>query len=173
MRILGIDPGTRHTGYAVLELPQKLELSGTLTPDKKLRGLERQLWLLSRLGGLLIEFAVDMLVYEEFTWRTQERAVVGRSELERLIGGIQGLALCEPYPVIMSLEPSTWGHQLSGSLQHSKEQIAMAVNLRLGSSFKGNSADNHACDAVGLALVAADNWLRNDLVKYALKRMKG
>lgn len=159
MKILGIDPGTQHTGYAVLQQPPgKLELSGTLVPRNSLRGLERQLWLLSRIGGLLLEFQVDILAYEEFVWRTNGRYVTGRSELERLIGGIQGLALCNPYPVIVALPPSIWGQQLLGSKEHSKEQIAYAVNTRLGSAFLGNSKDNHACDAAGLALVAGDNW---------------
>ena len=158
--ILGIDPGTRHTGWAILQWNEQLVAYGTFIPKNTLRGLERQLWLLSKIQDILQQYQPHILVYEDFVWISHddkaERYVTGRPEMERLIGGIQGLALQPPFPVIMNLLPSKWGQQLVGQRKHTKEQVAFAVNCRINTTFKGDIYDNHACDAVGLALVAAD-----------------
>ena len=77
--------------------------------------------------------------------------------MERLIGGIQTLALFPPFPTLVPLLPAKWGKQLFGHAQHTKIQIAWTVNQRLGTHFKGDFLDNHSCDAVGIALVAWDN----------------
>ena len=159
--ILGLDPGTGKTGWAVLTVrgggSPTLLAHGTLIPRSALIGLDRQLWILSHMQDLITAHPPQMLAYEGFTWRADDNYVVGRSGLERLIGGIQALALMPPYPVLVELLPSRWGLQLVGQRQHTKEQIAFAVNCRLGTSFKGDQYDNHATDAAGLALVALDN----------------
>lgn len=159
--ILGLDPGTRATGWAVLTATAggspRLLAHGTIIPRSALVGLDRQLWILSHLQDLITEHQPQVLAYEGFTWRADDNYVVGRSGLERLIGGIQALTLMPPYPVVVELLPSRWGMQLVGQRQHTKMQVAFAVNCRLGTSFKGDQYDNHSTDAAGLALVALDN----------------
>lgn len=159
MKMLGVDPGTFYCGYAVLA-NGAYHLSGTLVPRKTLTSIDRHLWLLSQLQDLLRLHQPAVLAYEEFMWRTsddeQTRYVSGRPAMERLIGGIQTLALYPPYPVLTPLLPSKWGKQLFGHASHTKQQIAFAVNARLGTRFKGDSRDNHEADAVGIALVAHD-----------------
>ena len=158
--IVGIDPGVRHCGYAVLRSDETLDIASTWAPHAGLRGVERHLWLLGRLQDLLKRYKPGLLCYEEFTWRTsddtQERYVTGRPAMERLIGGIQAMAIFPPYPVLMPLYPSHWGKQLVGSAAHTKADVARIVNLRLGTHFRGDARDNHACDAVGIALVGRD-----------------
>ena len=158
--ILGLDPGTRATGWAVLtstagDSPTLLA-HGTLIPRSALIGLDRQLWLLSRLQDVVAEHQPQVLAYEGFTWRTDDQHVRGRPGMERLIGGIQALALMPPYPVLVELMPARWGAQLVGQRQHTKAQVAFAVNFRLATSFKGDTYDNHKVDAIGIALVALD-----------------
>lgn len=154
--VLGVDPGVKHCGWAVLQPGERLAAHGTLIPKSHLRGVERQLWLLSKLQNLIQAWQPGVLCYEEFVWRSDQEYVQGRPAMERLIGGIQGLALYPPYPVVMGLLPSRWGQQLVGQRSHTKEQVAFAVNCRLRTTFKGDRFDNHAADSVGLALVAAD-----------------
>ena len=170
LTVLAIDPGITHCGYAVLRAPETLELSGTWIPKAKLRGLERHLWLLSKVQDLIAEWQPGVLAYEDFTWRSDDRYLQGRAAFERIIGGIQALALMPPFPVLMELLPSRWGQQLVGSRSHTKPDVARVVNLRLGTSFKGNIYDNHACDAVGLGLVAMDN---TRLMQAALRHTGG
>ena len=157
--ILGLDPGTRSTGWAVLKASVLREY-GTLIPKNTLRGVDRHLWLLSQIQDLLATYQPGVLAYEEFVWishdNTHDRYISGRPDMERLIGGIQLLSLYTPYPVLMGLLPAKWGQQLLGQRTHTKAQIAYAVNCRLKTTFKGDIYDNHACDAVGIALVAAD-----------------
>ena len=160
MSLLGIDPGVIHCGWSILAQGVYVT-SGTLIPKKHLTGVDRQLWFLSRVQDVLKEYQPAILAYEEFMWRTsddgQERYVSGRPAMERFIGGIQALALFPPFPVLSPLLPAKWGQQLFGHVQHTKQQIAWAVNQRLGTSFKGDALDNHAADATGIALVAWDN----------------
>ena len=157
--ILGIDPGTVHLGWSVLR-DGKYETSGTLIPRRTLTTLDRHLWLVSKLQDLIKQWQPTMLAYEEFMWRTsddgQERYVMGRPAMERLIGGIQTLTLFPPYPVLTPFLPTKWGQQLFGHKSHTKQQIAWVVNQRLGTNFKGDPRDNHTADACGIALVAYD-----------------
>ena len=158
--ILGIDPGVSRTGWAVLTSTEHLQAHGTFIPQPWLRGIDRQLWVLSKLQDLIAEWQPDVLAYEEFSWCSSddaaERYVRGRPDIERLIGGIQGLALQPPYPVLVGLLPQRWGYQLVGQRSYTKADIALAVNARLGTTFNGDFFSNHASDAAGIALVALD-----------------
>lgn len=157
--LCGVDPGITHMGYAVLTDHARLAVSGTWIPRRTLSVLDRHLWLLSKLQDLLTTWQPEVLGYEEFLWRVGdngEHFVRGRPALERLIGGIQALALWPPHPVLMPLLPQQWGRQLFGQAQHTKAQIAWAVNQRLGTTFKGDVYDNHQVDGIGIALVTMD-----------------
>jgi len=124
-----------------------------------LRGLDRHLCLLIQLRELIHGYQPTLIAYEEYTWRSnarEERYLHGRSDMERLIGGIQGFAIQPPYPVLLGLLPQKWGEQLVGQRSHTKQQVAWAVNARLGTVFQGNHGDNHTVDSVGVALVAMD-----------------
>ena len=157
--IVAIDPGITHCGYAVLSGVEQLATSGTWIPRRTLSVLDRHLWLLAKLQDLLTEWQPSVLAFEEFLWRTGDNGelfVRGRPALERLIGGIQALTLWPPHPVLMPLLPQSWGRQLLGQAQHTKAQIAWAVNQRLGTTFNGDYYSNHTSDAVGIALVAQD-----------------
>ena len=157
LKVIAIDPGITHCGYAVLRAPETLELSGTWIPRTTLRGVDRHLWLLSKVQDMIAAWQPSILAYEDFTWRSDDRYLQDRAAFERIIGGIQTLSLMPPYPVLVSLLPAQWGQQLIGSRSHTKADVARVINLRLGTSFKGDIYDNHACDAVGIGLVAMDN----------------
>ena len=157
--IVAIDPGITHCGYAVLTGVEQLAASGTWIPRRTLSVLDRHLWLLTKLQDLLTEWQPSVLVFEEFVWMVGDNGeyfVRGRPALERLIGGIEALALWPPHPVLMPLLPSQWGQQLVGSKAHTKADVARIVNLRLRTAYRGNFHDNHEADAVGIALVAQD-----------------
>lgn len=157
MFLCALDPGTRATGYAVLREDEEVADAGTWRPALSLKTpLQRRRWLLEQLRTLIHKWGPSFLVYEEYVW--QETATTGRSGMDRFMGGLEVFPLLPPYPVLVPLLPQVWGQQLYGHAQHSKAQIAQAVNLRLGTHYKGDSADNHTVDALGIALVALDNW---------------
>ena len=157
--LCAVDPGVMHCGYAVLRADETLVASGTWIPKSTLSGLDRHLWLLSRLQDLLATHQPGVLAFEDYIWRLTEgegHPLRGRSHMERLIGGLETLALYPPFPVLMPLLPQVWGKQLCGDKRHTKSDIAQAVNIRLHTTFKGDHYDNHESDATGIALVALD-----------------
>ena len=157
--LVALDPGVAHLGYAVLTYDEQVLVSGTWIPRTQLSGLDRHLWLLGKLQDLLREWQPGNLAYEQFTWQHWEsegNPTRGRAAMERLMGGIEALALWPPHPVLMPLLPQTWGAQLVGHKSHTKYDIAQAVNIRLHTNFKGDRYDNHQADAIGIALVALD-----------------
>ena len=157
--LCAIDPGVMHCGYAVLRADETLVASGTWIPKSTLSGLDRHLWLLSRLQDLVALHQPGVLAFEDYIWRLTEgegHPLRGRSHMERLIGGVQMLALYPPYPVVMPLLPQVWGKQLVGSARHTKADVARIVNLRLGTTYDGGVYSNHESDAIGVGLVALD-----------------
>lgn len=164
MIIMGLDPGIKHTGWAILT-PHGLIDSGTLTPQSALRGSHRQHWLITALIKTMQHHLPTHVIYEAFEWRRDGDYVQGRAEMERLIGGLQLLTLFCPYPAVDCVSPRIWGRDLLGTAQHTKEQIAWVVNQRLSTSFQGDHRDNHTCDAIGVAL-----WLRDQLQREATLR---
>ena len=161
--LCAVDPGVMHCGYAVLRADETLVASGTWIPKSTLSSLDRHLWLLSRLQDLLALYQPGVLAFEDYVWRLTEgegHPLRGRSHMERLIGGLETLALYPPFPVLMPLLPQVWGKQLYGDKSHSKQQIAWTVNQRMGTSYDGGVYSNHESDAVGIGLVALDTLKR-------------
>jgi Holliday junction resolvasome RuvABC endonuclease subunit len=167
MTILGIDPGVRHTGWALVNDAQRLVDSGTLAPKSTMRGHERHCWTMAHVLALVVGHEPRHVVYEEFVWRRGEHFVSGRPEMERLIGAIQMLSLLAPYPVVIGVRPAVWGNALLGTSQHAKDQIAWVVNQRLGTTFKGDTKDNHESDSCGLALWWCDQGRRKAVLAHS------
>ena len=153
--ILGIDPGVQQTGYALIQKNTLLK-SGTLQPREMLTSLERHLWLLTKMQKLIAFWEPDILAYEEAPW-------TDRAPMQRLIGGIQALALMDPFPVLVGLFPSVWMGELSGGATYNKRQIALVIEQRLGIQYgrrvqpQDEAQDHHESNAVGIALVAQDH----------------
>jgi Holliday junction resolvasome RuvABC endonuclease subunit len=156
MKIMGLDPGTDATGWAVLSEDYTVTGSGTFRPSRGLAGIHRRRWIMQEICQVCDTFEPAYVVYEDFVWRSDgDGGTVyrsGRPAMERLIGAIECLSLRPPYPRVDCALPQIWGKQLTGSTAHSKAQVARAVNLRLGTTFKGNNADEHQADATGVAL---------------------
>src|ERR1041385_3249436 len=152
--ILGLDPGVRHTGWAVLDAAYVLKAAGTWRPERCLRGRARDLWLKERLLRLVQSWQPTHVVFEEFVWRDDtkngHKFVEGRADMERLLGGIQMLGLLPPEPQVTAALPQTWGLEFCGQTRHEKEDIARIVNYRLHMDLQGDTEDNHMCDAIGL-----------------------
>lgn len=158
--VLGIDPGVKASGWAVLTPREQLAASGTIRPKGHLRGIERHLFLLSRIQDLIAQWHPQVLALEDFVWLTSEkdeRYVLGRDAMCKLLGGLEALTLMSPFPVLYEMLPQKWGAQLVGNRKHSKADVARVVNLRLGTAYDGGFYSNHESDSIGIALVALDN----------------
>src|ERR1051325_10154338 len=155
MLLLALDPGTRHTGYTILDGAYALQDCGTWRPESRLRGMSRDLWLKGRLLALIAQWQPSHIIFEDFVWQEDKgkdhKFVQGRADMERLIGGIQMLALLPPQPKVSAALPQVWGREFCGYTHHTKHDIAVVVNHRLGTSFRGDQDDNHAADCAALA----------------------
>lgn len=155
LTVLGLDPGTKNLGWAVLRGEQVID-AATLHTAPTQDPWSRHQWLTRELRTLVTTHQPALVAYEEFTWRANERIDVKHTAwIHRLIGTILCLGELAPYPQIVPLQPSMWGQQLTGHGVHTKAQVANAVNLRLGTTFSGGNG-GHTSDAVAIALVAMD-----------------
>src|SRR5262245_20676360 len=89
MRIIGIDPGLRHTGYNVLEDGKSIA-SGTLVPpDDSLTITSVLSYVLPRLYNVIGQYAPTIAVVEEVAWYGRPKKIT--LPLSHVAGAIMGL----------------------------------------------------------------------------------
>jgi crossover junction endodeoxyribonuclease RuvC len=153
MLILGLDPGSLHTGYGLVEKHgsalKAVELGRFSCP----RGMElpaRLAWLSGRLGELLARHAPDLAVLEEPFHGLNVRSLVvlamARGALLAVLAG-RGIAIRE-------YSPAEVKSAVTGSGRADKEQVARMVRLlvRLDPAVPQSS---DATDALAVALCGA------------------
>ncbi len=156
MKILGVDPGCKRTGYALVELPMlRLRSYGTVGHP---RGLEelietsdvvvlekpnlKRLYnkaLARKLGELeaarrLLQLAAANLAYEEL----RARAAKAGKRVVAIPGFTHG-----------DEDPPTWKQQITGYRRPSQADVRAAVRQWLG---LGEFAEEDVVDALGLVL---------------------
>ncbi|MCA1945108.1 MAG: crossover junction endodeoxyribonuclease RuvC [Desulfovibrio sp.] len=131
VRVLGIDPGSRVAGYALVEERSgtvSLVQAGTLRPDPALPMAQRMARLYRGIADLIDQYTPDEAAMEEiFTAKNAASALV----LGQARGAI--LAACGMHAVpLASYEPSVVKKTLVGTGRAEKEQVAFMVRRILG-----------------------------------------
>ena len=100
MIILGLDPGIRNFGYAVLN-DTKVSRRGVWTPPGKGKLLASQVlaYVLPLLAQLVAETAPEIAVIEEVVWRGMRRRIT--MPLSHVAGGALGLLVGQGVPVYL------------------------------------------------------------------------
>jgi len=148
MRVLGLDPGSRRTGFGVVERSGNQFRScghGTIAPAAKLDLAHRLLAITTRVGEVMDEFQPDAVVVEEAFYHESVRStlVLGHVRGALLVAAVQrGLAIAEYSPREVKLS-------VAGSGAAAKEQVAFMVRRMLG--LKGTLRAD-AADALAVAL---------------------
>ncbi|AKU91353.1 crossover junction endodeoxyribonuclease RuvC [Vulgatibacter incomptus] len=148
MRVLGIDPGSRHTGYGVVDAKgSKLTLvaCGTLSPGDALPLAVR----LGRIHAGLVD-VVARTSPEAVSVEEVYHAVNARSAL--VLGQARGAALVAAAGSsieVFEYAASEIKRAVSGSGRAGKEQVSRMVSMLLGVEVPG---DEHACDAIAAAI---------------------
>ena len=133
MKILGIDPGSHRTGWAVLQevapgRPPVVLGSGTLSPGASLPLSERLVQLSRGIAEVRACFSPDVVVMEESFFQKNARTalVLGHARGALIAGACEGLPFAE-YP------PAVIKKTVGGSGRASKEGLAqlLATQLRL------------------------------------------
>lgn len=149
MRILGLDPGSRHTGYGlILRRRDGLELlaQGRLSPPKGLELPARLGWLGVRLREALAEWQPEVAVLETPFLGLNPRSLV---VLAQARGALLG-ALAADQVAVREYTPAEIKSAVAGSGRADKTQVARMVALQLKGVPANASAD--ATDALAMAL---------------------
>lgn len=151
MRILGVDPGLRATGYAVLQGSSRgvaLSASAVIRTEEAAQIPERLLRIHAGLVEAIRRFRPERLAVEDL----YAAARFPRTAI--LMGHVRGvvyLAAAEHGIPVDALPPAAVKSAIGGFGGASKAQLQQAVRRLLGPAA---ADDAHAADAAAMALVA-------------------
>ena len=168
MRIVGLDPGTASTGFAVIEHGgdrSKILKTIVISTPPELDIQHRIYQIFGTVEGYIKVFRPKLIAIEDFTF--QGRTITHDAQgVNRVIGA---LYLLLDYAPISMLMASDWKHAITGlrcpksgfrtpgeSKKHLDLAVRRAVSLRTCYVFAGEK--QHVIDAAGVALVAGDRW---------------
>jgi crossover junction endodeoxyribonuclease RuvC len=146
--ILGVDPGTRRTGYGLVELSgSRLRHvdNGVISPERKARLSEKVLHIYGNLLSLIDEHRPAAMALEEVfvAKNTRSALVLGHAR-----GAVLLAAAMKAIP-IHGYAPTAVKKAVSGSGHASKEQVQAMVRTLLGLP---GDAQQDASDALALAI---------------------
>ncbi len=159
VRIIGIDPGLRKTGWGVIEV-EGSHLSylacGSLEPEVKLDMADRLAKLHVLLSKIILDFGPDEAAVEE-TFVNKD----ARSALK--LGAARGIALVVPALAGLSVAEyaaNTVKKCVVGAGHADKAQIRMMVKVLLP---KADFTSDDAADALAIAITHAQNRMIRSL----------
>lgn len=154
MIILGIDPGSIKSGYAVLEVQGRKIVhiaSGTLKFSSKTPFLERLLEIKQKIAALALEFKPNHLALESLIYVKDPAALIKLSQTRGVIIS-EVLEYCQGN--VFEYSPNSVKATVSGHGHASKESMQKAVNMILNI---GEFDTHDQSDAVAIALCHAFN----------------
>jgi crossover junction endodeoxyribonuclease RuvC len=159
MRVLGIDPGLRRTGYGCIEcsgvtaMPRVVE-AGVIRLDPRTPVAERLAELSRDLRSLVAELRPDRLAVEQvFSHAAHVRTAILMAHAR----GVVLLCGAEASVPLDELAPAEIKRAIAGSGRAAKEQMQEAVRMRCGLQRRPEPHD--VADALAIALCAADrSW---------------
>jgi Holliday junction resolvasome RuvABC endonuclease subunit len=161
MRILGIDPGPRNTGAAILSGETVLWHKYLSEEQSRETALADPIarWH-RRLRAVVERYRVAVVVCEDHVFQGQERAFSNLIACAELIGAIRALGAMDGVQVHL-LHPREWRRQLTRNPQAHDHEVAFVVQVRVGIApleIYGRSRGAHVLDALGVALAWQDQW---------------
>lgn len=151
MLILGIDPGTRYCGYAVLELTAgKLQLVEAGLIKMKSEALQLQIpQMVEALEQLFCIHAIDEVAMEDIFYAHNPKTVI---KLAQFRGAIT-LKLLQEFGTFDEYTPLQVKKALTGKAKAAKEQVAYMVQRLLGINKQIRPLD--ITDAIAVAITHA------------------
>lgn len=161
MRVLGLDPGSLHTGYGLVEKhgsALKLIEAGRISLPKNLAVPVRLARLLGEMGGLVERCRPDLAVLETPFHGMNSRSLIVLAEARGvLLAGLAGRGV-----EIREYSPAEVKSAVTGNGRADKEQVARMVRLLLGA--RGDGWPSDATDALALAICCSQR-LRLDRLR--------
>ncbi len=152
MIVLGVDPGSLHTGYGVIETDgrrHRLVEAGTLAPGARLSLPEKLRYIHSGVVDLVARLRPDALAVEDVfhAVNTRTALVLGHVRGVVLLAGAQAGIVVQTYP------PATVKQQVTSFGRADKTQVAFMVSRMLKLATSARAGD--ATDALAVALCHA------------------
>lgn len=155
MRILGLDPGSIHTGFGVVQVSgsrtQALAV-GRLSAAKERSLAERLASLSKETGEILARWQPDIVAIESPFQGINSRSLIVLAEARGALLACVGLACAE----VREFSPAAVKKAITGNGRADKEQVARMVRLLLGIDSQPLAAD--ATDALAVALCCAQRF---------------
>jgi crossover junction endodeoxyribonuclease RuvC len=150
--ILGIDPGSRHTGFGLIDCAgaaPRLVASGRISLPSAAPLADRLLELADTLGALIARERPAIAAVEKPFHGVNARSAIVLAEAR----GAILVTLARAGVAIEEYAPAEVKSAVAGNGRADKEQVARMVGLQLALTARGLSSD--ASDALALALCAA------------------
>ena len=154
MRVIGIDPGTATTGFAIIDSTnKKLELIdyGVITTKSTMSLPERLLIINNDISSILDKYKPDCFVIEKLFFTTNQKTAISVSEAR----GVLLLTASINKINIIEFTPLQIKNIITGYGKASKSQIQNAVKKRLNLAVIPKPDD--AADAIAIALAYLQN----------------
>jgi crossover junction endodeoxyribonuclease RuvC len=148
VRVLGIDPGSRRTGYGVVDRhgnQMKLVVHGTIAPPARMELPQRLHYIAERVGALIGEHAPETVGVEEAFYHESVHSTL-------VLGHVRGAILVAAVAreaAIAEYSPREIKLAVTGNGGASKQQVAFMVRRLLG--LKGALSPD-AADALAVAI---------------------
>jgi crossover junction endodeoxyribonuclease RuvC len=152
MLVLGVDPGSRHTGYGAVETDgrrHRLVEMGTIAASPRLSLPEKLRTIHAGVAALIARLCPDALAVEDVfhAANTRTALVLGHVRGVVLLAGAEAGLPVHEYP------PATVKHQITGFGRAEKTQVAFMVTRLL--ALPGDAEPGDATDALAVALCLA------------------
>ncbi len=157
MRILGVDPGSRATGWALVsfEASVRLEGAGVLRPPASLPFPRRLLWLREALAEVIRKMQPDAAAVERVFAGVNPQSLITLGEAR----GVLLVTLAEAGVAAAEITPAEVKRAVTGTGAAEKEQVRRMVASLLGRRLPLDAADAAAA-ALAHGFVAAPRAAR-------------
>jgi crossover junction endodeoxyribonuclease RuvC len=155
MRILGLDPGSRHTGFGVVEHQGRrlaVRAAGRISPPKGADLPQRLAHLASELRRIIETEQPDFAVLEALFHGVNPRSLIVLAQARGALVATLGLAGLE----IHEYSPAEVKTAVTGSGRAEKEQVGRMVRLLLGLGNRRMAADT--TDALAVAICFSQRY---------------
>jgi len=154
MRILGIDPGTRITGYGLIDTERNQFRhidNGCIIPRASAPMVDRLTAIASKIEAIIVEFQPDAVALEKAFFAKNAASALKLGQCRGVIMVVAGQAALP----LAEYSPSEIKLAVTGSGRADKEQIQKMIRLRLTLP-EEPQAD--AADALAVALCHAQSY---------------
>ena len=155
MRILGLDPGSRHTGFGVLENQSRrliVRAAGRISPPKGAPLPQRLAYLATELGQLLEREQPEVAVLESLFHGVNPRSLIVLAQARGALVTTLSLAGLE----LHEYSPAEVKTAVTGSGRADKDQVSRMVRLLLGLGNRRMAADT--TDALAVAICFSQRY---------------